>query len=142
MTQRYFLVLALLAATQQAIGSFNTITDWFKNIGIEYVPPSPRPATCRDCNANKVKDKMVGLKFIYIYIYISEGRFGLDITPTQQTGPCCNTNTVASGSFKCGLEGAPSNRPRIVGGVPSMVSHTSPTAIIILFERKHNFFSI
>ena len=67
-----------------------------------------------------------------------QARFGFDITPTQPTGPCCETSTTASttasttttattttastttaaaGTCTCGLEGT----TRIVGGQQSTV---------------------
>ena len=47
----------------------NIIAQWLSKVGITYVPPPPRPGTCRDCSTNsqvsrgKVakKDAFVGL---------------------------------------------------------------------------------
>merc|ERR1711931_280772 len=46
-------------------------------IGIEYVPPPARPGTCRDCSRSQL------------------ARFGIDLTPTLPTNPCCTTATAA-----------------------------------------------
>ena len=46
-------------------------------VGIEYVPPPARPGTCRDCSRSQL------------------ARFGIDLTPTLPTNPCCTTTTAA-----------------------------------------------
>merc|ERR1711931_469575 len=46
-------------------------------VGIEYVPPPARPGTCRDCSRSTL------------------ARFGIDLTPTLPTNPCCTTTTAA-----------------------------------------------
>ena len=100
-------------------------------VGIEYVPPPARPGTCRDCSRSTL------------------ARFGIDLTPTLPTNPCCTTTTAApattttaSGTTtttaagatttttaptcKCGQEGT----TRIVGGEQSMVG--------VLFYRRRS----
>merc|ERR1712168_769994 len=93
-------------------------------VGIEYVPPPARPGTCRDCSRSQL------------------ARFGIDLTPTLPTNPCCTTTTAAPATTttaaagatttttaagattttttaptcKCGQEGT----TRIVGGEESM----------------------
>ena len=76
-------------------------------VGIEYVPPPARPGTCRECSRSQL------------------ARFGIDLTPTLPTNPCCTTTTAAPATTTtttaptctCGQEGT----TRIVGGVESMV---------------------
>ena len=46
-------------------------------IGIQYVPPPARPGTCRDCSRSQL------------------ARFGIDLTPTLPTNPCCTTTPAA-----------------------------------------------
>merc|ERR1712127_210591 len=77
----------------------NIIAQWLSKVGITYVPPPPRPGTCRDCSTNR------------------QARLGFDITPTQATNPCCPGITPAptTTSCKCGEEGG----SRIVGGQDS-----------------------
>merc|ERR1712116_31334 len=59
-------------------------------------PPPARPGTCRDCSRSQL------------------ARFGIDLTPTLPTNPCCTTTTTAP-TCKCGQEGT----TRIVGGEQS-----------------------
>merc|ERR1711990_927448 len=49
-------------------------------VGIEYVPPPARPGTCRECSRSQL------------------ARFGIDLTPTLPTNPCCTTTTAAAGT--------------------------------------------
>merc|ERR1712116_86169 len=76
------------------LGVINAILD---TVGISYVPPPARPGTCRDCSRSSL------------------ARFGVDLTPTLPTNPCCTTTTTAAATCKCGMEGT----TRIVGGEQS-----------------------
>merc|ERR1712004_406996 len=77
------------------LGVINAILD---TVGISYVPPPARPGTCRDCSRSSL------------------ARFGVDLTPTLPTNPCCATTTTTTApTCKCGQEGT----TRIVGGEES-----------------------
>merc|ERR1712203_1102841 len=57
-------------------------------VGIEYVPPPARPGTCRDCSRSTL------------------ARFGVDLTPTLPTNPCCTTTTAAPATTTTTAAGA------------------------------------
>merc|ERR1712116_70634 len=59
------------------LGVINAILD---TVGISYVPPPERPGTCRDCSRSSL------------------ARFGVDLTPTLPTNPCCTTTTTPTTS--------------------------------------------
>ena len=88
------------------LGVINAILD---TVGISYVPPPARPGTCRDCSRSSL------------------ARFGVDLTPTLPTNPCCETTPTPptpTATCKCGVEGT----TRIVGGEQSTasISHYYP----------------
>ena len=68
MTRPVTLVLALLTMAQQTVGTLDVITQWFKGVGIEYVPPLRRDGTCRDCTSREVRDTLYLCIDVYLYI--------------------------------------------------------------------------
>jgi len=94
----FICLLHQIVNANDPLGLINAILG---TVGVEYVPPPARPGTCRDCSRSQL------------------ARFGIDLTPTLPTNPCCtDTPTsapVTAPTCKCGQEGT----TRIVGGEQS-----------------------